>query len=202
MLPYLLVFNLSKADLYWAWSLGTNKGYESSHNDRSSSTKDIFINLLLLWDLHFMVGRNLVTVNIYYNFFMSMKNCHSCWWRILCGNKRFSTLLSSGSLSYPKSEPREVNIHFPPLWSNKGPSNHHGVRQRGFLQCLTPLPSLSTFKLASGAHHHGWLAFLRMVGRELIEWLVHGTCPANVKNLPLESWSIHRPSLHHLSDYN
>ena len=48
-----------------------------------------------------------------------------------------------------------------------------------------------------------WLmAFLRMVERELIEWLVHGTCPANVKNLPLASWSIHRPSLHHLSDYN
>lgn len=166
-----------------------SKGSKSSPNDMCSFTKNILIKLPLSWYLHFMVERNLATLNIHCKFFPSMNAFHSHWLRILktTGEFPFFSTLDSSPIPYV-SLGWKVSI-----LSNYGTRGQGTTMEWGNVGLYDAASPLSAHEFASGTHYGGWSAPLRMVGKEWAQCLVHGTRPANVKHSPLQPWPVHWP---------
>lgn len=89
-----------------------------------------------------MLERNLATMNIHCNFFISVNNFHSHWLRILCGHNRISALLQSVLFSSLRMEPRVIKYQFALIMDQPEALGHHRVKKSGSSQCssLSPAP--------------------------------------------------------------
>lgn len=117
------------------------------------------------------------------------------WLTILYDHRRISILLYSGFLSHPLSDPRTKSIHSTTLWFIQQEVLEPPWSEAVWIFTMLPLLSLPlyTFKFASGTHCSGGSTPFRVVGKELAQCLVHGTCPVQVAHSPLQLWPLHWP---------